>query len=74
MTIDQFKIGKAFYLLTGLGYRRWMCTDTGSRVITGICIDDHPDDPSWFNGPPYGVAERVIDEDDMEVCYLKKGK
>lgn len=22
----------------------------------------------WFKGPPYAVAERVFDEDDLEVC------
>jgi hypothetical protein len=27
---------------------------------------DH--DPSWYNGPPYAVAESVFDEDGMEDC------
>jgi len=26
------------------------------------------DDPSWFNGPPYAVEERVFDEDAMRSC------
>ncbi len=28
-------------------------------------------DPSWFNGPPYAVAECVFDEDDIEGCTLE---
>lgn len=23
---------------------------------------------AWFNGPPYGVYERLFDEDDQEIC------
>lgn len=26
------------------------------------------DDPSWFNGPPYAVVERVFDENDLGGC------
>lgn len=29
------------------------------------------DDPSWFNGPPYAVAESVFDEYDMPGCHLE---
>jgi hypothetical protein len=25
----------------------------------------------WFNGPPYAVAERVFDENDLPVCSLE---
>lgn len=25
----------------------------------------------WFDGPPYGVAEMVFDEDDFEGCSLE---
>jgi len=42
------------------------CTDIGTRVIVAIRIDDHPDDPSWYNGPPYAVAESVFDEYDQQ--------
>jgi hypothetical protein len=28
------------------------------------------DDPSWFNGPPYGIDEHVFDEDDIEGCSI----
>ena len=27
-------------------------------------------DPTWLNGPPYGVVEHVFDEDSLEVCSL----
>lgn len=30
------------------------------------------DDPSWFNGPPYGIVEHVFDEDDMVACTLEQ--
>jgi hypothetical protein len=60
---SKFKIGTEF--LTGSG--RWRCTDVGTRTITAIKLDlDH--DPSWYNGPPYAVAESVFDEDGMEDC------
>jgi hypothetical protein len=85
MKHSDFSIGMEFY--TGSG--KWRCTDVGTRVITGICIDlPHEivesradetgvyherrvmtDDPSWFHGPPYAVAEYVFDEYDMGGCY-----
>lgn len=48
---------------------RWRCTDIGTRVITAFRLD-HDDDPSWYNGPPYAVAEIVFDEDDIEGCSI----
>jgi len=59
----EFAIGTVFQC----GERRWRCTDVGSRVIVAICLD-HDDDPSWYNGPPYAVAESVFDENDMQGC------
>jgi hypothetical protein len=59
----DFKIGVKFEC----GGRQWLCTDVGSRIITAICIDEHEDN-SWYNGPPYAVAERVFDEDDQGGC------
>ncbi len=64
---------------------RWRCTDIGTRVIVAIKIseisittykdgatvnntDDKPDS-SWFNGPPYTVAELVFDEDNLAACW-----
>lgn len=65
MTFDEFRIGMEFYTHTG----KWRCTDVGTRVIVAIRLD-HEDDPSWYNGPPYAVAESVFDEDDFEGCAL----
>ncbi len=60
-----FSIGEVFWC----GGKRWRCTDIGSRVIVAILLD-HDDDLSWYNGPPYAVAEQVFDEYDMEGCRL----
>jgi hypothetical protein len=61
----DFKIGETFLTATG----KWRCTDIGSRVIVAINLSGHTDDPSWFNGPPYAVAELVFDENDIGGCY-----
>ena len=60
---SKFKIGMEF--MTGAG--RWRCTDIGTRTIAAIRLDlDHG--PSWYNRPPYAVAEMVFDEYGMEDC------
>ena len=64
MIHSDFKIGDEFYM----NGRKWRCTDVGKRVIVAICLSEHEDDPSWYNGPPYAVAEHVIDEYSLEVC------
>jgi hypothetical protein len=64
MTHSDFAIGLEF----SYGGKRWRCTDVGTRTIAAICLSDHPDDESWFNGPPYSVAETVFDEYDFEAC------
>jgi hypothetical protein len=63
MKHSVFQIGCEF--LTGSG--RWRCTDIGTRTIVAIRLD-HDDDPRWYNGPPYAVAESVFDEYDVEGC------
>ncbi len=62
MTKDDFSIGMEFYTAAG----KWRCTDIGSRVIVAIQLDK--DDPSWYTGPPYAVAEWVFDEYDLGGC------
>ena len=62
MTHSEFVIGEIFRTPTG----RWMCTDIGTRTIVAIHLNK-PDE-SWYNGPPYAVAEYSFDEDDIEVC------
>jgi len=80
MRHGDFCIGKAFTTDTG----QWRCTDIGTRTIVAIKISEvHvirvandgratsetvSTDPSWFDGPPYAVAELVLDEDDMGAC------
>jgi hypothetical protein len=61
----DFVIGGTFWCSGS----RWRCTDIGTRVIVAIKLN-HDDDPSWYNGPPYAVAELVFDEYDMEACSL----
>jgi hypothetical protein len=64
---DEWKIGDEFIDENSLlGRDRYRVTDVGSRVIVAINLDldlERADDPSWFNGPPYGVVECVFDED-----------
>ena len=66
MKKEQFHIQGTFYCAG----KQWLCTDIGTRVITAICLSNHKDDPSWFNGPPYACAESVFDENDQEGCLL----
>ena len=65
MTREEFTIGGSFWTASGA----WRCTDLGSRVVVAIKLD-HPDDPSWYDGPPYAVAEVVFDEPDLGGCFL----
>lgn len=64
MTKNDFHIGTEFYTAAG----KWRCTDIGTRVIVAIQLDK--DDASWYNGPPYAVAEWVFDEYDLGGCSL----
>ena len=63
MEHHEFEIGTEFEC----GDCYWRCTDVGSRVILAIELDPKLD-VSWFNGPPYAVAEAVFDEYDMPAC------
>ncbi|MGH8020672.1 MAG: hypothetical protein ACREIA_20790, partial [Opitutaceae bacterium] len=65
----DFRIGREF--LTAAGH--WRCTDVGARTIAAIKLD-HPEDPSWYNGPPYAVVEQLFDEDDLEGCSPAPGR
>lgn len=75
MNVSDFAIGTEF-ACDGKVYR---CTDVGSRAVVAIrvdCVETNlgtlsradADAQGWFDGPPYAVAERVFDEDDLEVC------
>jgi hypothetical protein len=64
MKHSDFTIGQEFLC----GEKRWRCTDKGTRTIVAIGLDEHSEDLSWFNGPPYAVPETVFDEEDMKGC------
>jgi len=63
MQHTEFEIGLEFEC----GGQRWRCTDVGTRTVIAIALE-YPEDPSWYNGPPYAVAETVFDEYDMKAC------
>jgi hypothetical protein len=65
MRHSDFYIGLEFFTATG----RWRCTDVGSRVVIAIRLD--APDTSWYHGPPYAVAESVLDENDVGGCSLE---
>lgn len=65
MKHSDFEVGVEFFTAAG----KWRCTDLGRRTVIAIKLE-HPDDPSWYNGPPYAVAETVFDEYDLDGCQL----
>lgn len=65
MEHSDFEVGVEFFTATG----KWRCTDLGKRTVIAIRLD-HPEDASWYNGPPYAVAETVFDEYDLDECQL----
>lgn len=67
MNHSDFKIGLEFWVS---GISKFRCTDVGTRTIVAIRLDKG--DPSWYNGPPYAVAEEVIDEYDFPACSLEE--
>lgn len=67
MKHSDFAIGEEFRTATG----NWRCTDIGTRTVIAIKVSDC-DDPSWFHGPPYAVAEIVFDENDLGGCWVNK--
>jgi hypothetical protein len=62
-----FKIGRPF----AMGERVWICTDVGSRTICAVLLDDLV--MSCDSGPPYSVAEHVLDRYDMDGCRVNIG-
>ncbi|MFK5892101.1 MAG: hypothetical protein QM504_02650 [Pseudomonadota bacterium] len=51
---------------TGSG--EWRCTDTGTRTICAIQLNQQ--DSRNYNGPPYSIPEIVFDEYDFGGCSL----
>jgi hypothetical protein len=62
MKLSEFKINGEFMFAE----ERYRCTDIGTRVIIAIRLDKT--DPSWYNGPPYAVAEMIFDEYELPDC------
>ena len=63
MELKDFGIGTDF-LMSG---KPWRCVDIGTWSIAAIELD-RPDDPSWYNGPPYAVVCHVLDRYDFPDC------
>ena len=60
---ERFPIG-AYFVIEGRD-DVWRITDVGTRVVVAI---EHK--PGWMEGPPYALAERVFDENDLVVMKL----
>ncbi len=81
MQINDFDIGLNFYM----GDQWWRCTDVGTRTIVAIKHINKFNCPIVQPGiigieesyqhidktGTAGIAEHVIDEDDMEACSLE---
>jgi hypothetical protein len=69
MKFKTFKIGKKFWM----SGKEYLCTDIGTRTVIAVQLSASVKrDPTWLNGPPYAVAEYVIDEYDQDVCTSRK--
>ena len=66
MKPNDFTIGQEFWTDGG----HWRCTDVGTRTVVAIKLDQK--DPRNYNGPPYSIAEYVMDEHDLVTCYPTK--
>ena len=68
MKHTEFRIGLEFYTATGA----WRCTDVGTRVVTALQLGQP--DSKVYEGPPYAVAEFVLDEDNQDAASLRPQK
>lgn len=71
----EFLTGSDRWRCTDVGTRVITAIKISEVTVTAVSKDgtktthtDNPPDPSWFNGPPYAVAEYVFDEYDMMAC------
>ncbi|MET0340451.1 MAG: hypothetical protein ABW252_05585 [Polyangiales bacterium] len=64
MKLSEFSIGLEF----SMAGARWRCTDVGRRTVIAIKLSRA--DASWYRGPPYAVAEVVLDELHLRGCSL----
>ena len=73
MKHEDFKIGLEFWM----GFKRWRCTDVVTRTVIAIWINqfdwvEPENQEDWYSGPPYAVAEMVLDECDLPACSLEE--
>jgi hypothetical protein len=69
MTHDEFKIGEHFWMY-GNEFR---CVDKGDHYIIAVKIGEKERaDPSWLNGPPFGIVVHAFDVNDIQACTLTK--
>lgn len=89
MEFSDFEIGREFWTRSGrwrctdVGTRVVIAIKLGPREIGGVEFNERgervafrtmSDDPVWFEGPPYAIAECIFDEYAMEVCYRTEEK
>ncbi|RZS82048.1 hypothetical protein EV217_2861 [Phyllobacterium myrsinacearum] len=83
MKISDFSIGIEFtvwgktYRCTDVGSRvviairideMTMATKQGDTISHQVLSRTEAEQQGWFDGPPYAVAEHILDEDDLEAC------
>ncbi len=83
MKITDFSIGTEFvlsgktYRCTDVGNRVVVAiridevivtVKDGNAVSQTVLSRQEAEQQGWFDGPPYRVAEHVVDEDDLEIC------
>lgn len=89
MDLHEFRIGRDFmmsgkrYRCTDIGTRTVVAirvepfeivTVIGGEKTTRVLDASSVKAGGWLNGPPYAVAETVIDEDDRETCEPIEGE
>ena len=61
MRHEEFRIGMEFWC----GGRRWRCTDIGTRVVVGVCLEPHEVVAvTWKAGASGATTTRTIAADD----------
>ena len=60
MRHEEFRIGMEFWC----GGRRWRCTDVGTRVVVGVCLEPHEVVTGMEKAGAGGTTTRAIAADD----------
>ncbi len=80
---QDFWCGNRRWRCTDIGTRVVVAISLEPRDMVQVQVDPEDrtkriqtrfvsDDPRDLNGPPYGVAEHVFDENDVEACSLTR--